>query len=267
MDVSVAVAAAPPASLLDQAQEFKISQTRKGCIQECFGCAANSEFQFLVNGQQAGMIFEQSSCCVRFFCGGNRWWDTKMTREGAIGDSEEQIASYPALYNFHRQYACQAGNCKCCCFQQVDVEDGAGKSLGMVKEQFYWCIPTFHTIAPGATEGEYMVHQPTCCGGACVNCCAQGCCNCRIPFHIYKPGAKEEEVLKSTGSSGVPGQEGTPNAQICKIWSGWKNEFLTDADTFELKAPDGSTSDAKARLIGMTLLLNQIFFEKSNSEN
>merc|ERR1711998_453630 len=103
-------------------------------------------------------------------------------------------------------------------------------------------------------------------GGMCVNVCAQGCCNCRIPFLVYKGGESSEShaALKSPKSTPVPGQEGPPDAQICKIWSGLGTELFTDADTFEMKAPEGSNWESKTRLIGATLLLNQIFFEGSD---
>lgn len=100
----------------------------------------------------------------------------------------------------------------------------------------------------------------------CVNCFAQGCCNCRIPFYIYPPMGTEEQVLVSTGSTPVPGVEGTPMAQITKIWVGLATEMFTDADTFEVKCPDNSDVADKARLIGATLILNQLFFEKSGGE-
>jgi len=37
--------------------------------------------------------------------------------------------------------------------------------------------------------------------------------------------------------------------------------MFTDADQFELKAPDKCTAQGKARLIGTTLLINQLWFE------
>lgn len=73
-------------------------------------------------------------------------------------------------------------------------------------------------------------------------------------------------MLKSNGSTPVPGIEGVPDAQITKIWSGLGAELFSDADTFELKAPDGADPGAKARLIGATLLVNQVFFESQKGE-
>jgi len=176
----------------------------------------------------------------------------------------------PPILMFTRPFRCPAGDAKCCCFQEVAVTDGAGTDLGHAIERCYCCVPGFSTESPGAGGKfvpEYDFHQPTCCGGMMVNCCAQGLCNCRIPFLIYPPGGDEASVLKSSGSTPVPGQTGVPDAQITKVWSGLATELFTDADTFELKAPDDSDANGKARLIGATLMINQLFFEGGKDEN
>jgi hypothetical protein len=252
-------------NILDTSQEFKIAQTRKGCIQECLGCEANSQFQFIVNGAIAGMIEEETSCLLRFCCGANRYWDTRMY----AGDRD---AGAPVLYTFHRYCRLPLGAVKCsfcpnCCFQEVDVTDAAGTYHGAFKETFYCCVPVFHTITPTG-EPEYAVHMPTCCGGCCVNCCAQGCCNCRIPFYFYPANNDTEEAaLNSSGSTQAPNQEGDTKAQITKIWTGLGQELLTDADTFELKCPDGADASGKARMIAATLMINQVFFESQGQGN
>merc|ERR1712086_1119880 len=38
--------------LLDSAQEFRICQTKKGCLQECCGCEANSQFKFKIRNEK-----------------------------------------------------------------------------------------------------------------------------------------------------------------------------------------------------------------------
>ena len=101
----------------------------------------------------------------------------------------------------------------------------------------------------------------------CVNCCSQGCCNCRIPFFIYPPSGTEEQAFISTGSGKVPGEEKEPHAQITKVWTNMTTELFTDADTFEVKCPDGADEADKARLISATLMLNQLFFEKQKNDN
>jgi hypothetical protein len=264
-----------PCSL--ETPEFVIQQTRKGCVQELFGCTANSQFYFFTGGEPwaneipDAMLEEQSSCCIRFFCKGIRFWDTKMVSTDKLGGKDyktEPLEAYDAMYYFHRPLRCQPGLCKCCCYQEVSVETGVRHAIGGVREGYYYCMPRFNTLTnmDDNSSVEYTIHMPSCCGGMCVNCCAQGCCNCRIPFLVYKPGGKEEDVLKSTGSKPVPKIEGTPDAQICKVWAGLKSEFLTDADTFEVKTPDGCTEDGKARLFASVLLLNQLFFERDSRQ-
>merc|ERR1712072_128432 len=251
-------------AMLDSSKEFMISQTTKGCFQELLGCEANSQFKFLImqdSGQpnHVGMIEEESNFCIRLCCKGSRPWETFMV-EGQMDD----ISQVPAILKFVRPFRCALGNCKCCCFQEVETYDGAGGSLGGIREKMWFCIPTFQVYKPD-NSGEYDIHMPTCCGGMCVNLCAQGCCNCRIPFYIYPAGSQEETPLKSTGSKPVPGMEKeqpTPDAQICKVWSSLGVDLFTDADQFEFKAPDNATADSKARLIASTLMINQIFFEQ-----
>jgi len=240
---------------LDTATEFTVKQTKKGCFQECFGCEANSEFHFYIGENHVSTIEEQSSCCMRFCCKNSRPWTTKMSTTTNIADA--------ALLMFERPFRCNVGACKCCCYQEVMVTDPAGAVLGGVREQYWYCVP-YYEIYDKSNAVEYLLHQPTCVGGMCVNCCAQGCCNCRVPFMIHD---KEDKEIPSTGSTKVPGETSEPMAQICKVWSGFMKEAFTDADTFELKAPDGASSEAKARLIGATLMINQIYFEGGDNKD
>ena len=93
------------------------------------------------------------------------------------------------------------------------------------------------------------MQQPSCCGGMCVDCMAEGCCNCKIPFYIYPPGA---------------GDKGEEVGKIIKLWRGLGTEAFTDAASFELTFPKGVDPQAKARLLGTTMLVNMLFFEKGN---
>jgi len=251
------------AALLGAHSEFRVAQTMKGCFQEMMGCEANSEFHFIAGGAQIGIIEEQSSCCMRFCCGGNRPWDTKMAAGKDINEA--------AVLTFSRPFRCPKGPNKCCCFQEVAVAAGpkveeGGTDLGKAIEGCYCFIPGYKTLKPDGSH-EYDFHQPTCCGGMCVNLFAQGCCSCRIPFYVYPPLGSEEQTLLSTGSTPVPGMESeTPKAQICKIWGGVAQELFSDADTFEVKTPDGADPASKARLIAATLMINQLHFETDKDD-
>jgi len=246
---------------MDEAQEFQIAQTRKGCFQEWCGCEANSQFKFIVNGNHKAMIEEQSSCCMRFCCGNSRPWETKMV----LGQAEE-LKDLPSILNFTRPWRCKMSPCKCCCFQEVITTDAAGAVLGGAVEQFWCCVPKF-TVYGEKEEHIYDAHQPTCCGGQCINCCAEGCCNCRIPFYFYPPSGSDDQVLIATNATCAEGVDPPAKAQITKIWSGFADMLFSDADTFEVKCPDGANAKKKAVLIGTTLLFNQVFFEKQKGDD
>jgi len=253
-----------PYSFLDGANEFIIAQTRKGCVQEMLGCEAESEFKFTMNGEHVAMLNEKSDACIRCLCPVVRPWDTLMT----LNSDPSNV-----LLTFQHPCTFSLGPCKCCgecCFQDVTVVDNQQQKLGMIQEQLWFCVPLFH-VKDAQNAVQYEIHEPTCCGGACVNLCAQGCCNCRVPYLVYAPGHEADgPALKATGCTPVPGYENeVPDAQITKVWAGMVNELFTDADTFELKCPEGSDAQTKARLIGATLLINQTVFEaeKNNGDN
>ena len=81
----------------------------------------------------------------------------------------------------------------------------------------------------------------------CVDCCAEGCCSCRFPFYLFPPGSK--------------GTKDEQVGSIVKIWTGLSKELFTDADNFEVKFPVNADAESKARLIGATFFINQLFFE------
>jgi len=255
--------AAPDFSQLLAAPEFLIAQTRKGCFQEWCGCDANSQFKFIVQGQHVAMLDEKSSCLVRFCCGGNRWWKTRMVMSTNTDSSfNEQL---PAILNFDRPFRCRSQPCKCCCFQEVITTDGSGNILGGIKEQSWCCVPKFSVYGADMVN-KYEIHQPTCCCGTCVHCCSEGCCNCRIPFYLYPPGGDDSSTLLATYSTCAEGVPPPAKAQICKIWSGLAREVLFQVDTFELKTPDFADHNDKANLIAATLMINQLFFERAGEK-
>ncbi len=157
-----------------------------------------------------------------------------------------------AIYD--RPFKCPTGNMKCCCYQELETLSPTGESVGKVKEDCWYCVPSYslYSVAQGQQEPtlKYKIHMPTCCGGVCVNVCKEGCCSCRIPFYIYTPGKEgdNDEIGK-----------------IVKVWSGLGTEIFTDADKFELLFPTDADPGNKATLLGMLFLLNTIYFERDNN--
>ena len=53
---------------------------------------------------------------------------------------------------------------------------------------------------------------------------------------------------------------------IVKVWAGLKNELFTNAHTFEVEFPSDAQPDAKARILGGILLINEVFFQKDSNQ-
>eukprot|EP01038_Epipyxis_sp_PR26KG_P010734 gene10734-14418_t len=222
-----------------------VKQTKKGCLQELLcGCDANEEFKISTKERKDHVIYyarESSTCINRICCGTNRPFEINFY-EGADKSS-------PQIGLFNRPLRCPMASCKCCCFQEVEAKSINGEVVGSVKEQFFCCVPKFDVMKPDGTV-QYVLRQPTCCCGTCVDCCKLGCCSCKIPFYFYEPGNESKEV-----------------GGVTKVWRGLGSEIFTDADSFELDFPPGSDVESKFRLLAAVFLINQLFFEGQDKNN
>jgi hypothetical protein len=120
--------------------------------------------------------------------------------------------------------------------------------LGKIEENCFCLYPSFSVFAPSG-EKEFQVQQPLCVGGLCVDCCAEGAFSCRIPFYVYR------------SSPDGKGKDEFPSGKIVKVWAGVGNEFFYGAHRFECDFPEGSSAASKARLLGATFLINELFFK------
>jgi len=171
---------------------------------------------------------------------GGEWIDVKIP---PVSLPEGRQPGDP-FAEFSRPLRCAAGPGKCCCRQTVGAEAG-GMAVGSTTETCYYCVPTFE-VATAAKEVQYVLHQPTCWRGYCVDPCAEGFCTCKKPFYLYKP------------DNDAPGEH---VGKIIKVWSGLANEAFTDADTFVTHFPEDADAEARTTLVGATFLINQLYFE------
>jgi len=246
----------PKCEALEGANEFQLFQTRRGCLKELCGCEDNSQFQFMVGGEMVGLLEEQSACCTRCCCRSARPWGIRMV-------AGNDIAS-PALFVFHRAFGipirCINIPCQCCSVQTVTIEDGDGTSIGSVHAAPSCCVPTFTTQHPDGSP-EYSIHRATCCANLCINCCSKGCTEGTVPFLIFDSAASQEALGSAAVALDGKSSPMDSCAQIIKHRTDHWTELCTDADTFDVKVPDGSDVSTKARLIAATLLINQSFYE------
>jgi len=235
-----------------EAKTMSVRQTRKGCFQELLGCEAADEFKWFntsnqSEGEQFATSLEESDCCMRLCCGGCHKFDMPVK---VLGTDEE-------IMNMQRPMKCNAGPCKCCCYQEMTFTSG-GQEFGKIEEGFYCCVPRMK-ILDGQGKPIYKVHSPTCIGGMCVNCCAEGnpCCGkgcCKVPFHIFP--ADQEDTDNGAAFAG----------KIVKVPKSMAVEIFTDSEAFDVHFPPDANATEKALIAGSAIFINAIFFESENND-
>lgn len=232
-------------------KSMSIRQTRRGCFQEFLGCEAADEFKWFNTSDGKNVQFatslEDSNCFMRMCCGGCHEFSMDVKEEG----------SGATILTLHRPMACNVGPCKCCCYNEMSIS-ADGRKLGMIKEKCFVCVPRM-VITDGNDVEIYKVHQPTCCGGICVNICAEGnpCFGkgcCKVPFHIFPA---DQQVT----------DDGAPFAgKILKLPKSLAVELFTDAEAYDVTFPENSTTEQKALIAGSSVYINANFFESETNE-
>jgi len=231
--------------LNDSVKQIDLRQTRRGCMQECLGCEAVNEFKYFTGDRdQVAHSLADADFCGRFCCPLTYPFTTKVTDvEGSPNE----------LITVDRPFVCcPSGPCKCCCYQEATFSSG-GEKLGSAVETCYCFVPKIKVLDADDQE-KYILRPPTCCGGMCVNICAEGnpcgqkgCC--KSSFRFYP--ADQEDI---NGDAPYIGK-------VLKRPKSLMTEVFTDADSFLLDFPEGSTAAEKGILLGSSLFLNTLFYE------
>lgn len=224
-----------------------MNQLRKGCIQECLGCEAKTEFDVYKDKERKEKIataVEESSCLIRILCSGCHPY-TMAVKEVDSGDE---------IVTVDRPFTCPMGSCKCCLYQTMTVSS-AGTKLGVITEDCFYCVPHF-TVTGASGETIYKLEPPTCLGGMCINCCAEGnplgkgCCKASI--RIYAPDKVEQ---------------GSQLGMIMKVKKSFLTEMVSDANRFEIDFPKEATLEQKGILMGATIFMNSLLFEENGNDS
>jgi len=252
-----------------------VKQTMRGCLQECMGCEAKSEFLIApldpshVNGftlsdqalrtPDVMYALEESSFFCRCCWRDGRPFDMHVSKGGQAGG--EQIVKFKKPCSFPLQIKTGDGQIPCCCFlPKLATTTPTGAPLGSESE--YVCDQNCFVPKLRYREGGqpvYVVKPETCCGGCCIACnCCSGKGALFIPFYFHDP-TTGEVVGGSYDSNTTP--------QIRKVWAGFKKECCSTADTFTLIFPPGIDNKRKAGLLGLTFLLDFTVFERQQEKN
>jgi len=259
-----------------------VKQTMRGCLQECLGCEAKSEFEVSpfdwsqVDGykiseaamNQGNILYalENSSCFCRlgwrdgrpFNMQVSKWVADARTQKETAGTGA-QIVHYKKDCGMPLTFTIPTGEngditCPCCCMlPAVETMDPQGNPLGSASKyicDINLCVPKLNYEEPVGTP-VYMVKPETCCGGCCLKCSCGGKGCLLVPFYFHDP---------ATGEPIAPYGPDAP--QIRKVWAGFKKECCSTAETYAMKFPDGISAKRKAGLLGMAFLIGITVFEK-----
>lgn len=259
-----------------------VKQTMRGCLQECLGCEAKSEFEVApmdwsqldgfrlgdaaLNEKNILYALENSSCFCRLCWRDGRPFNMEVKQWVADAKTQKETAGTgQPIVNYKKDCGMPLNmtiplgengdvTCPCCCMlPAVEMTTPDGSPL-QSKSQ-YICdinlfVPKLAYEEPIGTP-VYMVKPETCCGGCCLKCNCKGKGSLFVPFYFHDP---------QTGEPIVPYGPDAP--QIRKVWAGWKKECCSTADTYAMKFPDGIDSKRKAGLLGMAFLIDFTVFEK-----
>lgn len=97
------------------------------------GCEANHELKYYAeNGRQVAYSLEESEACSRNFCQQCYAWTVP------VRDAESKAE----LLTVSRPWSCPLLPLKCCCYQSATASSG-GRQIGLVRENWLGCIPSF----------------------------------------------------------------------------------------------------------------------------
>lgn len=235
----------PPTStasfgLLMQHDDLLIKQQVGGCCKffcESIGCCeAPQEYHVApVASPKANFMYakEESSCFNRCCCGTMRSFEINLH----AGDNRDA----PVMIEMERPLRCSPGSpcTMCCCNQEMKVTVNQ-KEFGRAYIPWYCCQP-FIRVEDDQGEMLYEIEKEGICPCVICECCRQ-------PFNIKDA-------------------EGKKVGKVIKKYDGALKEMFTDADTFQLNFPKGSTPEHRALLIAATFLLDINFFETDNNDD
>mmetsp|Transcript_31293 Transcript_31293/g.66598 ORF Transcript_31293/g.66598 Transcript_31293/m.66598 type:complete len:299 (-) Transcript_31293:114-1010(-) len=272
--------------LLDRHETLIVKQTARGCLQECMGCEAKSEFKIApytwgdvqvgypwrvsesaMNTPDLMYALEESSFISRCCWRDGRSFNMKVSSGGEPGGTPIVNYDKPCGMPLYCSIPTQDGSIDvpcCCMLPTVSTTLPDGSPLG--SESKYICDQFCFVPKLSYSEGGkdiYIVRPQTCCGGCCIACkCCSGKGAAYISFYFHDANTGKV-VTQDPTDDGF--NDNSP--QIKKVWGGFKKECCTTADTFIIKFPQGCDANRKAGLLGMTFLIDFTVFERQQQSD
>lgn len=166
----------------------------------------------------------------------------------------EAEATGNVVYKIMRPFKCTM---MCCCFmlnpQELTITDDQGSVIGRTVQDFQ-CVPflcgkQYFKVEDKGGDVQYNIERNMCCND---NCCNPACpCLCPVQHFSIMSADMTQEV-----------------GGLDNIFPGCNFEGLCspDTDNYKLTFPTDSSPDQKAMLLGATILIEYLLFEKGAEE-
>jgi hypothetical protein len=211
------------------------------------GCETKNRFHVYAKTQYGYKYLfkcrEESSWCERnCLTGSCRPYRMKVKHIKAVDQFNGDFGNQEIYADFQRNF-----KCTCMCIQRPNLKASKynGEYLGRINFPYTCCDPVYE-VCDRMNNLRYIVTGDCCqCGLMCRK--SYGMCS-EVLFDIKKPG---QDIKVGT---------------IRKVFSGFIQEMLTDADNFELVFPQDATPEDKLMLIGNVLMIDYSFFENEKKK-
>lgn len=186
-------------------------------------------------GQQCYFAYEKTDPAMRICCGAERGFKFIVVDNAGA-----------EIMRITREFKCCAGCCWCaykdCGAWEIQVEAPVGNVISTVRQAgSFWYAKMDINNAEGETSLKVLQRQ--CC------LCPGPCCTCDFNFDV------------------LPRNGGSPIGAVTKQYSGFTKECFTNATNFAVTFPKDLDVKMKAALVGVTILLDMMFFEENDNDN
>lgn len=192
---------------------------------------------------------EKSDCMARICCGSMREFKMKVKP----GDDVQGVDDDEKMMEFERPFKCTIR--ACCCIlmpQELTVNNNKGERIGKIVETFkcpgtLLCTGYWHIYGKDDDTLDYILENNMCKG---CNMCGPSMCVKTRSLEVYSPD-----------HTSVVGK-------LTNVWPGCSTRgCLGDADNFILDFPTDATVEQKATLLGASVLVDFMLFEKKQNDN
>jgi Scramblase len=219
-------------NLISSCQIMKIQGKQRSCLENCLDCETKFELKYYIERNQH----------FAYSLYGTKWLSSPAIK---VKDYHNDLILLEVDRPLHMDKVSPG---KCCNYQKATFSDGSSnRHVGRIQENCSCCVPSFN-MYDDLNRHVYTIHQPTCCGGVCVNNCPDGNCYDEVPWLVFKNDEPVGKISKESISC---------LEQPC----------CETNHAFNVLFPQNATTSEKVALMGTSIFIISSYFVSKPEEN